>query len=72
MTSHDTILFILDDFLPALQLGQTGDEEENIFNEITVEERRARIDSIIRFLFLIIEYLFEYISTQVPPPPSIQ
>ncbi len=48
MTSHDTV-FISDDFLPALQLGQTGDEDENIFNEITVEERRARIDSIIRY-----------------------
>jgi hypothetical protein len=46
-----TLSFILDDFLPALQLGQTGDEEENIFNEITVEERRARIDSIIRYPF---------------------
>jgi hypothetical protein len=44
-----TLSFILDDFLPALQLGQTGEEEENIFNEITVEERRARIDSIIRY-----------------------
>jgi hypothetical protein len=68
-----TLSFILDDFLPALQLGQTGDEEENIFNEITVEERRARIDSIIRYIFFrIIEYLFEYISTPVPPPPSLQ
>jgi hypothetical protein len=46
-----TLSFILDDFLPALQLGQTGEEEENIFNEITVEERRARIDSIIRYRY---------------------
>jgi hypothetical protein len=34
--------------VPALRLEQAADEEDNIFNDITVEERRARIDSIIR------------------------
>jgi hypothetical protein len=62
-----TLSFILDDFLPALQLGQTGDEEENIFNEITVEERRARIDSIIRYIFLELSNIFSKTkSTHLP------
>jgi hypothetical protein len=64
-----TLSFILDDFLPALQLGQTGDEEENIFNEITVEERRARIDSIIRYFF---QNYRIFIRIQVPPPPVLR
>ena len=42
------ILPLADDFMPALRLGQTADEDDIIFNDITIDERKARIDSIIR------------------------